>query len=131
MTNGLISQVAAVRAARERLGSDLDTLNEELREQIGLKVEKTAWKIAATAAAVGSGIAVRKLLTAIWRKARYGTNPPHNPAALGTSWGEAVAWTMATAVGVGVARLVAERGAAAGWRMATGHLPPGLEDVNV
>ena len=82
----------------------------------------------ATAAAVFAGIAVRKLLTAGWTKARKSA-PPANPAAPETTWPEALAWTAATGIAVGIARLVATRGAAAGWRKATGVLPPGLQDV--
>lgn len=46
-----------------------------------------------------------------------------------TGWGEAIAWTAATGVAIGVARLVAARAAAADWQRATGELPPGLEEV--
>ncbi|HWB72288.1 MAG TPA: DUF4235 domain-containing protein [Egibacteraceae bacterium] len=127
--DGLADRVAAVEAARARLGRTLDQFATELRAQVGHTVEKTAWKTAATMAAVVSGIAARKALTAGWRKARK-SNPPTNPAAPATTWSEALAWTVATGIGVAVARLVATRGAAAGWRRATGTLPPGLEDVS-
>ena len=65
----------------------------------------------------------------MWTKARK-TTPPTNPAARDTQWSEALAWTIATSIGVGIARLVATRGAAAGWEKATGALPPGLEEVS-
>jgi hypothetical protein len=51
------------------------------------------------------------------------------PADPATSWGEAIAWTAATGLVVGVARMLASRGAAAGWQKATGTLPPGLQEV--
>ena len=127
--NGLTPHVAAVEAARERLGRDLDTLNTEVRAQMGQTAEKTAWKVAATGAAIVSGVLARKLLITAWTKTRK-TNPPTNPAARGTQWPEAIAWTVATSIGVGIARLVATRGAAAGWEKATGALPPGLEEVS-
>lgn len=125
----LSAEVKAVADARDRLGRDLDQLEAEARGQIGSTVEKIAWKAAVAGAAIGSGLIVRKLLAFIWKAARKGSNPPVNPAAPGTQWGEAIGWTFATAAGIAVARLVAERGAAAGWQKATGHLPPGLEDV--
>lgn len=126
--NGLAPKVAAVEAARLRLGEDLEQLTTEMRAQMGMTMEKTAWKLVATIAAVIAGAGVRKALTASWRKARR-HDPPTNPAGPATSWGEALGWTVASGVGIAVARLVAQRGAAAGWRRATGALPPGLEEV--
>lgn len=125
--NGLAERVAAVQAARAQLGRDLDRLTVEARAQMGMTMEKLAWKIAGLGSAVVAGIAMRKALTTGWEKARH-QQPPMNPAAPGTSWGEALAWTMAVGAGVGVARMVASRAAAAGWQKATGSLPPGLED---
>lgn len=127
--NGLTPHVAAVEAARERLGRDLDTLNTEVRAQMGKTAEKTAWKVAATGAGVIAGVLARKVIVASWVKAK-GTNPPTNPAARETQWSEALIWTIATSIGVGIARLVATRGAAAGWEKATGALPPGLQEVS-
>lgn len=126
-TNGLGDQVAAVEAARARLGADLDRLTVEVRAQMEYTVEKTAWKAAAAGAGVLAGLVIRKLLAVVWKAARH-EEPPANPVAPSTSWGEATAWTLATAAGVGVAKLVAIRGAAVGWQKAMGTLPPGLED---
>lgn len=128
--NGLAQHVAAVEAARHQLGRDLDRLAVEARAQMGQNVEKITWKLAAAGAGIVAGLAVRSLLTAGWKAARR-TDPPTNPAAPGTGWGEALAWTVATAAGMGAARLVAVRGAAAGWQKATGQLPPGLGETPV
>ena len=127
--NGLSEQVAAADAARLRLGRDLDTLNTEVRAQMGQTAEKTAWKIAATGSGVIAGVLTRKLIVAGWKAAR-GSNPPTNPAARETQWSEALIWTLATSVGVGIARLVATRGVAGAWQKATGALPPGLQEVS-
>lgn len=127
-SNGLVPHQEAVRAARERLGRDLDVLNDEVRAEMGHAMEKTVWKLAATGAAVLASIAVRNVLMAVWRSV-VKTEPPNNPADPATSWGEAIAWTAATGLVIGVARMAASRGAAAGWRRATGNLPPGLQDV--
>lgn len=126
--NGLSERVAAVQAARLQLGRDLDRLTVEARAQMGLTMEKIAWKTAAAGAGVLAGLAVRKLLAVGWRAARH-EEPPTNPADPGTSWGEALAWTVAMAAGMGAAKLVAVRGAAAGWQKATGAPPPGHEHV--
>jgi len=53
--------------------------------------------------------------------------PPENPASRRVGWGPALAWTVATSVAVGVGQLVAERGAAAGWRRARGRYPKGMD----
>jgi len=90
-------------------------------------VGKMGWKIMAMAFAVPTGIAVRKSLDAAWRAARH-NDPPRNPAAPGTDWGEALAWAAVSGVAVAAARLAAARGAAATWKSLTGTLPPGLED---
>jgi hypothetical protein len=125
--NGLADRVAAVQEARNRLGEDIDRLHEEVRVQMGHTVEKIAWKVTAIGSGVLAGVIVKKAVIAGWKAAKK-QDPPANPAAPGTSWTDALPWTIATAVGAAVARLVAERGAAAGWAKATGHLPPGLEE---
>ncbi|HUG39007.1 MAG TPA: DUF4235 domain-containing protein [Longimicrobiales bacterium] len=53
--------------------------------------------------------------------------PPENPAARSVDWSEAIAWTVATGVVVGLMRPVAERSAATGWRKVKGRYPKGLE----
>ncbi len=127
-SNGFGPQIQAVERARERLGRDLDQLTVEVRATMGEQMEKATWKAAATMAAVVAGIAARNGLMAVWKAARK-SDPPNNPAAPDTEWMEALGWTIVTGIGVGIARLVATRGAAEGWRRFMGVLPPGLQDV--
>jgi hypothetical protein len=124
--NGLAEQVTEVEAARMRLGHDLQHLNANARAQMGLTVEKIAWKLAVVLSAVVAGVGTQKVLSAGW-KAAIKTEPPTNPANPSTGWGEALSWTVATAASAAVAKIVAARAAAAGWEKATGHMPPGLE----
>ncbi len=126
--NGKAAHVAAVQTARDRLSQDLDLLNSEVRAQVSTRAEETTWKLFGTGAAILSGILVRKIVYAVWRAVRKG-DPPANPADRATSWPEAVAFALATGAGIGVGRMVAARGAAAGWEKATGSLPPGLQEV--
>ena len=121
------NETQTVRQARAKLGNDLDAFSDELERQIGHTVEKLAWKAGTAAAAIVSGLLVRKVIEFIWKKAGRG-DAPDNPASPNTSWTDAIIWTFATAAGMAVARVVAERGAAAGWEKATGHLPPGLDE---
>jgi len=122
--------VAAVGSARERLARDLDRLTVELSGQMGQTMEKTAWKALGLLATVVSGLVARKALVALWRAVRHGQDPPANPASRSTTWGEAIGFAVASGVLVGVARLIAARGAAAGWQKVLGTLPPDMEDVS-
>lgn len=91
-------------------------------------VSKLAWKTIGLVSGVLAASVTRKVLDKTWQRARGG-EPPRNPASATTSWGEAVAWAAASGVAVAVARLLTARATAAGWRKATGALPPGLEEV--
>ena len=50
------------------------------------------------------------------------------PADRDVGWGDASIWPIAVAVGAAVARVVAERGAAAAWAAAVGSPPPDSGD---
>ncbi|HVE64202.1 MAG TPA: DUF4235 domain-containing protein [Mycobacteriales bacterium] len=89
---------------------------------------KIGWKVVGIGAGTAAAMLTKKAMTAAWRGAKH-ADPPANPAAPSTSWPEGLAWAVSTGVALGVARLVAQRGAAAGWQKATGSLPPGLEKV--
>lgn len=85
------------------------------------------WKAWSTLAGVGAGMATRMLVTKAW-ETRTGEPPPANPADPAVRWSQALAWSAGLGVGIGVARTVAQRGAARAWTAATGTTPPGLGD---
>lgn len=91
-----------------------------------------AGKVVYKVVGIGSGVMAAKLARSVldkgWAKTRGG-EPPRNPAVPGTTWTEALTWAVASGVTVGVARLLATKGVASTWAKATGHLPPGVEDV--
>jgi hypothetical protein len=87
-------------------------------------VKTITFKALSAAAGVLAAMLARKLVSALWRG---DTEPPLNPADRRITWREGLTWTIAAGVGAAVARLVALRGAAAGWEMATGEPPPGIE----
>jgi hypothetical protein len=89
---------------------------------------KVGWKVVGVGSGLVAAKASRALMGKGWRAAKGG-EPPRNPAAPGTTWPEALTWAAASGVALGVAKLVASRGAAGAWRKTTGHLPPGLEEV--
>jgi hypothetical protein len=126
--NGLADRVAAVKAARSKLGQDLDQLDAEVRAQMSRTTEKVAWQVVGTGLAVLAGLVVRKLLGALWNRFTD-HDPPTNPGAPDTTWGEALGFALASGAAIGVARAVAARGATAGWVRVTGALPPGVSDV--
>lgn len=124
VSNGALEdERAAVLAARERLGDDLDRLDSEVRAQVAGGVQTVVFKIGTTAAAVAAAAAVRQGVRLAWRGARK-TEPPADPSSPDTSWADALMWTVATAIGVGIARLIAQRGAVLGWERATGSRAP-------
>ena len=83
------------------------------------------WVVVGYAAAMLAGVAVRRSLEGGWRKVRK-EDPPRQPASPETTWTEALLWSALTGMAVGVARVIARRGAASGWRRATGRWPENL-----
>jgi hypothetical protein len=90
-------------------------------------VAKGTWRVLGLGSAMVSTVITRKVMTAVWKKVRK-SDPPVNPQSPDTTWSEAVGWAVATGIGMGVARLIAQRNMAKVWVKATGSLPPGLEE---
>lgn len=86
-------------------------------------MKKLTYNALSTVAGIAAAVAARKIVSALWRS---DTEPPLNPADRRTSWQEALAWGLATAIGAAVARVVALRGTSAGWEKMTGESPPGV-----
>jgi len=122
-------KAAAARAARARLGQDLDRLDTEVRAQVSQTAERAIWNVIGTGGAILAGLLVRKLLLALWRRVT-GHDAPTNPGAPGASMAEGLAWAVASGAAVGVGRLLAAQGATAGWQRVTGALPPGVADTD-
>ncbi len=87
-----------------------------------------AWNVLALAAAALSGLLTRKVIGVAWRGAKK-SDPPTNPVARNTGWADALEWVAVSGVALGVARLVAQRGAAAAWKAKTGDYPKPLRDA--
>jgi len=85
------------------------------------------WKITGALAGAAASALMRALLVGAWRKTRH-EEPPANPASPSTTWSDALVWATVSGVGLGVARLVAQRGAAAAWEARTGSLPAGVRE---
>lgn len=87
--------------------------------------EERVWDAVALGSAALAAVAVRQGLQKGWEYFME-EEPPVNPAARSVGWGDALAWSVAMGVAVGLGRLIAERGAAAGWRKLKGRYPEGL-----
>lgn len=77
------------------------------------------------AAAAAATVMVTQLTDRSWRLA-FGEKPPDNPAASEVTWGEAIAYSAAMGLLVGLGRLVAKRLATSGLEHHLGHRPSGL-----
>jgi hypothetical protein len=71
--------------------------------------------------------AAKRALWAGYRAARRGRGPssPFDPTDAQFSWFDALLWGAVSGVGLGIARVMSTRLAAAGWKLATGDHPPG------
>lgn len=87
--------------------------------------EERVWDMVALGSAALAGVAIRQALQGGWKLLKR-DEPPTNPAARSVGWPDALAWTLAVGAAVGVGRMLAERGAAAGWRKVRGRYPKGL-----
>jgi hypothetical protein len=92
--------------------------------------EKLLWKVAGGVTAAAAAVEAKKAVDLAWRAVSGGKEPPANPEDPETTWGEAVAWALLSGTAIGLARLLAQRGAAKMWKRRTGSLPPGIREVH-
>lgn len=89
--------------------------------------ERARWAALSKLSAIAGAVATRKLLQLVWPAGDDDLGPPFNPADRRVAWTTAIQWGIAAGVGAGLARVVSQRAAAAGWEAATGSAPPGLK----
>ena len=88
-----------------------------------MPLQNYSWKAIAVGTGALTGLATQRVIEFIWTAVR-GSKPPKLAADRSSPWPEAVSWAVATGVGVGVARLLAVRTAAAIWEAAAHEPPP-------
>jgi hypothetical protein len=88
-----------------------------------MTAKERAWQGVALASGMLAATLVRRAAVTTWRTAKH-EDPPENPVARDVGWSDALTWAIAVGVGAAVARVVAQRGAAAAWEHATGDPPP-------
>ncbi|WP_336250170.1 DUF4235 domain-containing protein [Stomatohabitans albus] len=115
--------VQAVDDQRDRLIQSIAEFDKESRQEVLYRMERLAWNVFSGVAAGAAGIAASLLLKKLWGDAFNRGVPPEDPSDPNADWVDAVGWTVITGVGVGVATLVARRGAAKGWKKLTGSNP--------
>ncbi|WP_395695317.1 DUF4235 domain-containing protein [Nocardioides sp.] len=84
------------------------------------------WTVFSLVSALGAAALAKQSLDKLW-KVITGKQPPENPADPDVDIWEAVSWAIASGVAVGIARMLAQRKAAAYYARTTGHLPPELQ----
>jgi hypothetical protein len=85
--------------------------------------KRYGWKAVTLGLGALAGLATQRVLEAVWKGWR-GSTPPKIPADRRSPWPDALTWAVATGVGVGLARLLAIRTAAAVWEAAAHEPPP-------
>lgn len=86
--------------------------------------EEHLYALTTLAAAAVAEIATRQLIHGGWRLA-HGVRPPDNPAARDVSWRDALVFSAATGLLIGVSRVVGKRLANSVLETRLGHKPRG------
>jgi len=84
---------------------------------------KVTWMVVGAGAAMLASTLVERSLEAAWRAAMH-HDPPNKPDSPKTSWNQALLWTAATGLAIGLSQVAARRGAAIGWQHVTGKKAP-------
>jgi hypothetical protein len=98
---------AVLEGIEKRLGGDSKSDDSVSRE--------VTWKLVSVGSGVLSAIVARKLLAKVWP-----SDDDEDKGLIG-----ALQWALASAIAVGVARMVGRRVAETAWQQATGAPPPG------
>lgn len=121
--NRLQPYVQAVDDQRDRLVHSIAEFDRESRQEVLYRMERLAWNVFSGLAAGGAGITASMLLKGAWGAVFNRGVPPEDPSDPNADFVDALGWTVITGVGIGVATLVARRGAAKGWKFLTGSHP--------
>jgi len=91
----------------------------------GLFTREKIWTLESAVASVVGSVIAQRLVRAAYKAIRK-RNPRSvfDPDSAQFSWSTFVLWSAAGGVGLGIARLVSNRAATVGWRIATGSAPP-------
>ena len=82
------------------------------------------WRMVSTASGVLGAVVAKRLMRVGYQAVRK-DKTPFDPRSARFSWTDAVLWAAAAGVGLGIAKVLSARVAAAGWKFFTGERPPG------
>ena len=84
------------------------------------------WKLVSTISGMLGALLAKKLMRSTYRAIRKAEpSSAFDPTSDRFSWPNALLWAVAAGIGLVVAKMVGDRLAAIGWKIATGNLPPG------
>jgi uncharacterized protein DUF4235 len=115
---------------RSRVGADCYGLDVNVRRVTQLIGRKRIWELESTIIGSVGALIATKLIRAAYRALRKDKSPDavFDPTSSRFSWPDAVVWAAAAGVGLGIAKVLSARVATVGWEVATGTLPPGMEE---
>ena len=82
------------------------------------------WRAVTTGSGILSAMVAKRLMLAGYHAVRTDSTTPLDPREERFSWKNAVLWSLAAGVGLGVAQVISTRIAELGWEVATRTLPP-------
>ena len=91
---------------------------------------KRIWELESSIIGSVGALIATKLIRAAYRALRKDKSPDavFDPTSSRFSWPDAVVWAAAAGVGLGIAKVLSARVATVGWEVATGTIPPGMEE---
>jgi hypothetical protein len=105
----IVGTVRAVAAPRER----------------GVITRERIWNIESAVTGVLGALIAKRLIRAVYKVTRkQEPRSVFDPDSEQFSWSTFVVWAVAGGLGLGIAKLVSNRVATIGWRIATGTAPP-------
>ena len=88
-----------------------------------------SWKLVSTATGLLGTLVAKRLLRAAYSAVRKDTpSTAFDPTKARFSWPGALLWAVAAGIGLVIAKMVGDRVAAIGWELATGTVPPGVDE---
>ena len=94
---------------------------------MNLLSKEDKWDYLVLGASVLAGLAVRGIAKNGWHLV-HKEEPPQNPAAEDVSWRDAILWSMALGMAVGLARMATRKGMATLWEKQQGEKPEQLKE---
>ena len=88
-----------------------------------------SWKLVSTATGLLGALVAKRLLRAAYSAVRKDApSTAFDPTRARFSWPGALLWAVAAGIGLVIAKMVGDRVAAIGWELATGTVPPGVDE---